>query len=271
MSPAAGLPTRRRAYTIPPMMNPYIELSTFQGTLEELISAVRRLIVDITRTPLVEVVTQTRNQVLAADNPSFDPFMKISGLLFVKSRTLLPTEKLSMEDELLDEMEAEAAPEEEPTKVREKLARQYSFYREVGEVFDEMREERGRKYHFRMTGRTAPRLVDDLEFMDTVTAYDLMMAYILTLRRALEDKTYHVSTSEAQNLARRITEVFDFIFQRGESDVPFSTMLQPTMQRPEAILTFLAIVFLIFSGKIVARQQMPYSEIYLKAVGREET
>ena len=59
-----------------------------------------------------------------ADERDFEPFMKISGLMFVKSRTLLPTEKVSMEDELLEE-DAASVKLEEPTKVRERLGEQF--------------------------------------------------------------------------------------------------------------------------------------------------
>lgn len=245
-----------------------MEFADFQGTLDELISAVRRLEVDILKVPLAEVTTQTRNEALAADAPDFEPFMKISGLMFVKSRTLLPAEKLSMEDELLEEDMA-IAEEEEPTRVRERLEEQYRFFKEVGEVFRELRDERARRLHFSATRGATRRLLEEIEYIESVTAYDLLMTYVQVLKRALEDDTYHVSTAEAQDLSRRIAEVFDFIFQR-EGDVVFSTMIDPVGGRMEAVLSFLAIVYLVSEGKVVARQKRPFSEIYLTAVREEE-
>lgn len=244
-------------------MDPHVEIEAFHGALDELISAVRRFEVDILKVPLADVTTQTRNEVLASEAPDFEPFMKISGLMFVKSRTLLPTEKLSMEDELLEE-DAAAAAEEEPTRVRERLEEQYRFFREVGEIFREMLDERGRQLHFSMTRGGGRRLLDDVEYIESVTSYDLLMTCVQVLKRALEDNTYHVSTSEAQDLARRIAEVFDFIFQR-EEDVLFSTMVAPLGNRAEAALTFIAVIFLVSQGKVTAMQKRCFSEIYLKA------
>ncbi|MFH1537676.1 MAG: ScpA family protein [bacterium] len=258
------MPTAAEEITIA-TMDPHVEFEGFQGTLDELICEVRRFVVDILKTPLADVTTQCRNEALAAEEPDFEPFMKISGLMFVKSRTLLPTEALSMEDELLEEDMA-ISEEEEPTRVRERLEEQYRFFKEVGEVFREMRDERALNLHFSMTRGDARRLLDEVEYLESVTSYDLLMTYVQVLKRALEDTSYHISTSEAQTLARRIAEVFDYIFQR-EENVAFSAMVQ---NRAEAALTFLAVVFLVSQGKVSAIQKKPFSEIYLKARHAEE-
>ncbi|MEW5945892.1 MAG: segregation/condensation protein A [bacterium] len=249
-------------------LDPRVEIQGFGGTLDELITAVRRHELDILEILLSDVAAQTRREVLASDDPAFEPFMKISGLMFVKSRTLLPTEILSMEDELLEES-GEIVPAEEPTSVRERLEEQYRLFSGLREHFLELADLQRDRLHFSLTRQPRPRFMDEIEYVELVTPFDLLAVYHRALRRALEDDSYRVSTDEAHLLSRRITEVFDFVFQRGEK-TPFSLILSSVRRKRDAVLSFLAVVFLVASGKISARQKRPFGEIYLYPAPEEE-
>ncbi|MEW6203435.1 MAG: segregation/condensation protein A [bacterium] len=252
------------------MLNLMIKTPVFEGTLDELISGIRRHEIEIFDVALSDVTTQTRELVIADEqNTDFEPFMKISGLMFIKSRAALPTGELSMEDELLAEAETlEEIAEEEPTRIRERLEEQYRLFKELGDYIRDLVDERSQKLHFSLTREGQMNLLDEISYLEEVTAYDLLIAYTQACRRALEDRSMHVSTDEAQTLARRITEVFDFIFKRGET-TPMSTMLAEVKAKTDVILTFLAIIFLVASGKISAQQKAPFSEILLAPVQKE--
>lgn len=242
-----------------------IEIPGFEGTLDLLVQWIRRFELDIVDVRLSDVAKQVAGELLSdIDLLRFTPFLTVSRLMFIKSRTLLPGEDILEEDELIEEDEQQQE-EEEPTRVRERLEEVYEKVKIAGEYFKSIAAENDRRLRSFQTRRgELPEFIDEIAYIEQVTPFDLMITMNKILRRNLEDPVYRVKVDEAELLSKRISSVFDYIFQRRGATVSFDDVVsEQKQQKPEVVLSFLAVVFLVSQGKLVARQQTPFGDIYL--------
>jgi chromatin segregation and condensation protein Rec8/ScpA/Scc1 (kleisin family) len=85
-------------------------------------------------------------------------------------------------------------------------------------------------------------------------------------RRLLEDHSYHVNVDDAKQLSDRIAQIFSFVLER-RGPVLFSDIVSIAPLKQEAVLSFLAVVFLTAEGRINSKQKTPYGEIFITAGG----
>ncbi len=241
-----------------------IEIPGFEGTLDLLVQWVRRYEIDIVDVRLSDVARQVAGELLEdVDLLRFSPFLTLSKLMFIKSRTLLPGEEVLDEGDLEDEDVPE--DEEEPTRVRERLEEVYKTVKAAGEYFKAIAAENNKRLRSFQTRRgELPEFIDEIAYIEQITPFDLMITMNKILKRNMDQPVYRVKVDEAQLLSDRISRVFDFVFQRRGTTVSFDDVIEEQKQeKPEVVLSFLAVVFLVTQGKVVARQQTPYGDIYL--------
>ena len=242
----------------------------FQGSLQVLIECVRRFEVNILDVRLAPIARQVADAMLGTDVYDFTPCTAMAGLMFVKSRALLPWQD-PLDEPDLEDIAPEQEEEEEPTQVRERLLALYEVFREAADQFrlrSDAMAERLRASQTRAQG--APSFLDEVTFVDEVTAFDLLLVMNQVLRRAAEDKTYHVKVDDTYLLNQRISEVFDFIIQRSGRDTVFTEIVSRATPKTEAVLTFLAIIYLVNQGRIHAYQKAPYSDIIMTVKEKHE-
>lgn len=241
----------------------------YDGTLQVLVEQVRRHEISILDVRLAPMAQQVAHFLIESGVYDFTPCTAVAGLMFVKSRALLPWRNPLEEPELDD---IEAPPEEEqPTAVRERLMALYEVFREAAEIFRDHSDrmaERIRASQTRATG--APSFLDEVTFVDDISAYDLLLVMNQVLRRAERETLYRVKVDDKMLLDRRISEVFDFLLQRMGVETRFADIVTETTPRVEAVLTFMAIIYLLFQGRILATQKLPYGDITMTARAMEQ-
>lgn len=238
----------------------------FDGTLTVLIESVRRHEINIIDVSLAAVARQVAYAVLESERMDFSPCTAVASLMFVKSRVLLPWRDKLEEPELDDIDIAPPEEEEEPTQVRERLLALYSVFQEAAENFRARTNQMQNRIRSGQTRTTHPAFLDEITFVDEITAYDLLLVMNQVLRRAAEEpRMYRVAADEAYVLNNRIAEVFSYIIERTGGQTKFSEIVARSMPKNEAVITFLAIVYLVSQGRIMARQILPYGEIIMSA------
>jgi segregation and condensation protein A len=244
----------------------FLRLKDFEGPFDLLVERVRRHEIDIVEVCLLEVARRLAEELLPnPDLMRFTPFFSLSRLLFLKSRNLLPGQDPFAAADLDDE-ERIAENEEAPTKVRERLIDQYQTFQSVRETFRKYEEENAKRIRsYQTRAAAAPSFIDEIDYLEEVTPFDLMYTMAQIVKRGLEDRSYHVKVDDSKLLSDRIREVFDFIFERRGDVVRFSEIVARTPQKPEAVLSFLALVYLVSQGKVMARQNRPYGDIVVTA------
>lgn len=242
-----------------------LEVTGFSGTFDMLVEQVRRHELDILHVRLSEVANRLIEEIKPKiDLHFFTPFLSLSKLMFLKSRNLLPGQDQFADTDLEDE--AEQTPEEAPTKVRERLLEQYQVFISVREQFRLLEEENAKRIRAVQTrAGAAPGFIDEIMFLEKATPFDLLATMAQIERRNREDRSLHVRADEAKRLSERIAEVFGFVLERQGEYIKFSEIVSKMPQKREAVLSFLAVVYLVADGRITARQKMPYSEILITA------
>lgn len=232
-----------------------ITLATFEGPLDLLLHLIEKENLDITSIALVEVTDQYLALLHAdetLDAAALADFIAIgSKLIYLKSRALLPR--------------AEAEPEEAEDEVAVDLTQaliEYRRYKEVARLLRE-REEQG----LRGFSRQAP--APDMPLppgLDDVTADTLLRILREALARKPEEKPVPIRLIERDPITiRDKVEVLRRTLRRSPSGgrTSFRGLIQTCRTRVEVIVQFLAVLELIKTGEIVARQDDLFADIDL--------
>lgn len=232
-----------------------VTLPIFQGPLDLLLHLIEREELDITEVSLVQVTDQYLLAVRAADvieMAALAEFVWIgSKLLYLKSKALLPRPVL-VADDATDEGESEDVAEE-----LTRMLEEYRRYKEVAEVFRERQQAGLRAYP-----RLAP--VPDLPTplgLDNVTLDRLVDLFREALERQEPETPVAIIERDPVTVQAKIGEIMAGLESRGR--IGFRTIVATCRRRVEIVVSFLAVLELIKSGRVVATQPEPFGDIEL--------
>ena len=232
-----------------------VKLEMFEGPLDLLLFLIRKNEVDIYDIPIADITKQFLEYVemIQALNleQAGDFVLMAATLMKVKSRMLLPSE--------LEEDE----PMEDP---REELVRRLIEYRQFKEVASWMGESQKaeRNVFYRGASSTpeesnsSPEGVDS-ETYRSVGLFDLLKAYKFALDTAPREVTHNIRRSEVTT-EERARVILDALVATGR--VALSD-LSAGLPRTVIIVTFVAILELIRTGKIRILQAVPEGDVWI--------
>lgn len=227
-----------------------LHLTTFEGPLDLLLHLIHEQKLDILNLPMADVTRQYMDYLKLMDELNLEiaaEFVAMAAqLLQIKSRLMLPRPP-------------EACGEEDP---REVLIQRLLDYQQVKEAAMALadRESDWQKVAF------APGI--DLEDHKRVedepiraTLFDLLGAYRDALKRLIPPPPVEIRT-QPKTLEQRVMEVLlslhDGLWK------PFEGLLQPARTREELVLTFLALLELVRTGRVTLVQGEVFGEIRIK-------
>lgn len=233
-------------------------LEDFQGPLDLLLHLIKEKEMDL-ETLEVSVIT---DQYLAYIN-QMDPsqletmseyLVMASQLIEMKSKMLLPNEKVELEDEY----------QEDP---REQLIKRLIEYKKYKDILDDMRG----YYEYRHTMHTkAPAIMDDFVvdtaelIPDNLEVYDLIRAMQKMFQRKvlttpLESKIARVEIS----IEERSDQIRQFFKTHAHQRIELEDLFdQPT--KAYFVITFLSILTLVNTKELEIEQSGNFEKIYLK-------
>lgn len=239
-----------------------VRLPVFEGPLDLLLQLIEREKLDISAISIAAVTDQFLSYVQQLEELQADllaDFLVMAArLVWIKSRTLLPQETPSSEEE-----------EEDPA---EALARQLKEYKRFKEAAQALRE-------LEMSGRrTYPRSAPPPELETRLAEGSITLAELVAAaRRALAalPPPPPVPPGVVTPFTLTIRDQIELIRQKtaGGRAVAFWALLQTATQRVEIIVTLLAVLELIKRCEISAVQEVPFGEIIivpLPGAGRQE-
>ena len=228
-----------------------LHLTAFEGPLDLLLHLIRDQKLDILNLPMAEVTRQYMDYLSLMEELNLEiaaEFVAMAAqLLQIKSRLMLPRPP-------------QESGEEDP---REALVQKLLDYQQVKAAAQALsdRESDWQKVAF------APGL--DLEDHKRVedepiraTLFDLLGAYREALKRLLPPPPVEVRT-QPKTLEQRVSEVLRDL-QDGLWK-PFQGLLGTVRSREELVLTFLALLELVRTGRIALVQGETFGEIRVKA------
>lgn len=232
-----------------------IKLDAFEGPFDLLLFLIRKHEVDIYDIPIHDITRQFQEYIellKMLDLEVAGEFIEMVAILMnIKARMLLPR-PLGMSD---DEYE------DPRTELVERLI-EYQRFKEVAEDMHEIEAKQrkifGRKYFQKIE---SPNEDTDETYLSDVTLFDLLLAF----KKALDNMpkvTYH----EVKMIDVTIEHQTEYILHKisGQTMILFSELINEIKEKIVIVVTFLALLEMIRTKKIVVRQSSAFEDIRIK-------
>lgn len=234
-----------------------VQCEAFEGPLDLLVSLAHRGQIDLARVPLGTLAEAYRDAVRTGPNldEATDTLVHFAVLADLKARTLVPSPPPA---------EAPPAAEEPSGDLRDRLGAQmaeYLQFREAAQALRHLEDLQSRIFGHPASigsGRGAAADLGDEVLLEGVTLQDLFTAFTQVLRRA-ENAPAEIAGEEF-TVEQKMTAVVHALNVAGGT-VLFGTLFRTGASRLEIIVTFLALLELIKSRRIRARQSRAFDEI----------
>ncbi len=231
-----------------------IDLDVFAGPMDLLLHLVKRHEVDITRVPLARVAEEFVAHLEVLEDLAIDQvgeFVELASILLeIKARELVPRPE-------------ETAEVVEP--VREELVRrllEYKQFRDAAVVL----EDRAREWELRFTragGEESARGGPAEVTIADVHVWDLVGALARVMRKREKRRPRQIVHDDTP-IETHIARVEAAVAEQGR--LAFSTLFDEDMPRGRLVGIFLAVLELVRRGRLRARQDRVFDEIWLEPV-----
>ncbi|MCL4459305.1 MAG: segregation/condensation protein A [Chloroflexi bacterium] len=240
-----------------------VKLGIFEGPLDLLLHLIERHDLDITAISLATVADQYLEYLHALDHPHpaiLAEFLSIAAkLLLLKSLALLPTSK---------EMDSPAVLHDEAEEMATDLTQQLLEYKRFKAATAQLqqRQDQGLRSYVRPATPSRPPLSSGLN--------SLILADLVTaLQRVLRQ---HSPPGEEMAMPRNTFTIGDKIelisnLLRRDVQLGFDALTASATSRLEVIVTFLALLELLKTGRVGVRQDKLFGEILIFAVATPES
>lgn len=228
-----------------------LHLSAFEGPLDLLLHLIREQKLDIVNLPMADVTRQYMDYLLLMEELNIEvasEFVAMAAqLLQIKSRLMLPR-----------------APKESGLgDPREDLIQKLLDYQQVKEA---ARQLSARESEWQAVVYTKGLDIEEHARTEDepiqATLFDLLSAYRDALQRLIPPPPVEVRTAP-KSIEQRIAEVLEQLADRGWK--PFGGLLVDARTREELVLTFLALLELVRTGRINLVQVEAFGEIRVQA------
>ena len=234
-----------------------IKLDVFEGPFDLLLFLIRKHEVDIYDIPIHDITRQFQEYIelmKILDLEVAGEFIEMVAILMnIKARMLLP-KPLGMSD---DEYE------DPRTELVERLI-EYQRYKEAAEDMHEF-EAKQRKIFWRkyFQKTESPNEDTDETYLSNITLFDLLLAFKMALDN-MPKVTYH----EVKKIDVTIEQQTEYILHKisSQSMILFSELINEIKEKIVIVVTFLAILDMIKTKKIVVRQSGTFEDIRIKRV-----
>ncbi|MGN0241983.1 MAG: segregation and condensation protein A [Candidatus Weimeria sp.] len=243
-----------------------VKLPAFSGPLELLLHLIEKNKVSIYDIPIAVITDQYMAYLDRMEETDLDTMsaflLMASTLLSIKAKMLLPEKKKQ------DEEEEEADPRQELVEA----LLEYKMYHELAAELKKREDAAGLVIY---KDPTIPPEVRDYEapvnpdeLLDGITLKKLNEVFNEVLRRQKERvdpirSKFGSIRKEKISLEKKTGELLDFA--RSHSHFSFKNLFEETTSKTEVIVTFLAVLELMKTGQIKARQEEIFGDIEMES------
>ncbi len=228
-----------------------IKLHEFEGPLDLLLFFIKRDELDIYDIPISRITKEFLEYVHymeALDLEIAGEFLVMAAeLMQIKVRMLLPPEPGSEE-------------EQDPRANLIKRLVEYKRYKEVALAMT-VQEEAQRKIHYRGYYESDPRITteeEEDESLRDVSLFDLISSFKFAIDR-MPKKFVHEIVRLNVTLEEQIDYINDFFSRRSEGT--FFELVKDMAEKIRVVVTFIALLELIRSKRVIVRQADPFGEV----------
>lgn len=229
-----------------------VKLEIFEGPLDLLLYLIKREQLNIHDIPIAKITQQYLEYLKLMQmldlNIAGEFLVMAATLMHIKSKTLLPPEEVA----------AEEVEEKDP---REELVRRLLEYEKFKEAALHMEKLEARQREvFTRTGDQALRTELDGQQYFEASLFDLIRAFSEVMKEVPKETFLEVTKDEV-TIEEKIHEILHLLVV--ETSVYLSRLFQKAKNKVEIIAVFLALLELIRTKEVVARQKTLFGEIQI--------
>ncbi len=231
-----------------------IKLQNFEGPLDLLLFLIKKNEVDIYDIPIADITKQYMEYVeiiQMLDLEGASEFILLAATLIrIKAKMLLPRPKSDDEDEEIVDPRMELV-----TRLIE-----YKRFKELSFKLSDI-EDTQRNFFQRGFYPDAERDSEDgIELDEDVSLFSLISVFRQVLDRMPKETYHHV-----EDLQISLEEQIEFVINNLQKvkQISFVDLIAHLRSKLIVVVTFMAILELMKRGDIVARQSMPFGEIWI--------
>ena len=238
-----------------------VKLDIFEGPLDLLLHLIKTLEIDIYDIPIAEITEQYMFYIRSMKELDLELageyIVMAATLMAIKSKTLLPVTEVSYdESDYLEEVDP-----------REELVAQLLEYRKfkyAAGVLKEKEIERGKYYTKEAVNLDEYKETVEPLAPNEVTTIDLFLAFSDVLNRQKELEPMETSiVAEEFSIEDKINEITNRIFRlKAKEGLTFESLFF-VYSRNEIVTTFMAVLELVKSGVVIAKQKQVSEPIVL--------
>ena len=229
-----------------------VKINAFEGPLDLLLYLIRKNEVDIYDISISEITEQYIEYISLMKMLDLD----IAGEFLVMAATLIQMKSEAMLPAGI------TSDGEEPMMTREELVRQLLEYRKFKDAAVALsdKEEQQRNIYSRTFVEPGLENLDLKEFRINATLFDLLSAF-RTVLKGIPEGQMKDFREEIFSVQQKIGEIMGRFKKSKRLD--FGSLFSMVCSRLEVIVTFLAVLELIRTKRIIARQAELFSKIWL--------
>jgi len=232
-----------------------IKLDIFEGPFDLLLFLIRKHEIDIYDIPIHDITNQFLEYLelmKMLDLEVAGEFIEMVAILMnIKARLLLPRPFGMSEDEV----------EDPRTELVERLLEYQRFKEAATEMYlyeSEQRKRFERKYFAKVEGTEDE---SDEEYLRNVNLFDLLLAFKVALDN-MPKITYHEVRKVDITIEQQTLFILDKLHK--QSMILFSELVQDIREKIVIIVTFMALLEMIKSRKVIVRQSDVFEDIRIK-------
>lgn len=234
-----------------------IRLENFEGPFELLIHLIERAEIDIYDIPIARITREYLEYLEEWENLDLDAasefLLMAARLLEIKSKCLLPG---------LHEEKAEDEEQDPREELVERLL-EYKYFRKLASLLREIAREQGGI--FTRVGEKPESWFPEGQPLAGHTVRDLSRAFKKVLENAPSPRLPEIRAKRV-TVPEKIEELCSLLARR-RGGVDFRELLHPDSSRLEIIITFLALLELVYQGKVRVYQERVFGEILIMPWG----
>lgn len=237
---------------------PRVHLHNFDGPLDLLLFLIKQRELDIYDIPIAEVTAQYLEYLADIETVDLDlasDFLVMAAtLLEIKAKMLLPKPPKAVEP-----VEEEAGPDPRAELVERLL--EYSRFKGASGFLRDLEAEQGARF-FRPAVEPGERK-DEALLLKGVTLQDLMEAFRELLRE--EEENWQEVPRQEIPLREKIREI-NWRLIRARDGITFRELVSRGISRLEVVVTFLALLELIRTRRVLVSQDSVFGDILIRRI-----
>ena len=228
-----------------------IKLDVFEGPLDLLLFFIKRDEINIYDIPISHVTREFLDYIHMAQQMNIHlagEFLEMAAILMrIKSKMLIPSDE---EDEDI----------EDPRTDLVNMLLEYKKYKEISKILEGHERQSAKHYPVSVDNQGEKKYDPDL-FLSDVTLFELSSLFKQLLKNKPEPKYYEVEKIDISVREQRVFIMGKLTEQRR---IGFRKLIAELDNKLEVIVTFLAILEMVKTEKIILQQDELFAEIYLE-------